>query len=248
MLETEVVNRNLSIPNLQNVRDLGGLPTRDGQTTRWRSLLRADNLQNLTPAGLQALHDYGVSLVIDLRWPAELEHYPTAYPANDAERRYFPLSLLGESVEAWVERSNNVAWEDWQRAVLDLMHAEMAAVLRAIAASSGTVLFHCAAGKDRTGVIAALLLALADVEPEAIGADYAASSENLRAAWLAGQPEEKWPEIIESLSCPPERIQVMLAHLDQRYGGPAGYMAAIGLSEAEVRQVRARLRVEADAP
>ena len=67
MLETNDLNRDLRIPNLRNVRDLGGLPTRTGQTTRWRSLLRADDLHHLTPAGLQALHDYGVATVLDLR-------------------------------------------------------------------------------------------------------------------------------------------------------------------------------------
>jgi protein-tyrosine phosphatase len=242
------VTRDLQIPNLKNVRDLGGLPTRDGQTTRWRSLLRADNLHNLTPEGLQALHDYGVATVIDLRWPDELTRYPTGYPVTSTDgRRYWNVSLLGASPEAWNERSQNVPWENWNRAVVDQAQPEVAAVLRVIAEAPGMVLFHCAAGKDRTGLIAALALALAEVEPEAIAADYAASAENLQAAWLAGQPEEKWPEIIESLSCPPERMHRLLAHLDERYGGPAGYLAAIGLSQPEVRQLRARLRA-VDSP
>jgi protein-tyrosine phosphatase len=244
------VTRDLRIPNLQNVRDLGGLPTRDGQTTCWRSVLRADDLHHLAPEGLQALHDYGVETVIDLRWSHELTLFPTGYQTGDANgRRYWHMSLLGASPEAWNERSQNPPWDQWNKAVLDQGQPEVAAALRVIAAASAApLLFHCVAGKDRTGLVAALLLALADVEPEAIAEDYAASADNLRARWLAGQPEEKWPEIVESLSCPPERIHALLAHLDERYGGPVGYFTKIGLSQPEVLRLRARLRDGAGAP
>ncbi len=243
MLESNNSNRALRIPNLSNARDLGGLPTRDGHATRWRSLLRADDLHHLTPAGLQALHDYGVETVLDLRWAEEQARFPSGYHPGANGRRLRHVSLLGPNPQAWTERSQNAPWEQWNRAVLDHAQPEMAAALRVVAeAPSGPLLFHCVAGKDRTGLVAALLLALAEAEPDAIAADYAVSAENLRAAWLAGQPEEKWPEIIESLSCPPARIHTALAHVDERYGGPAGYAAAIGLSDAETQRLRARLR------
>jgi protein-tyrosine phosphatase len=237
--------RDLHIPNLQNARDLGGLPTRDGQVTRWRSLLRADDLHHLTLEGWQALHEYGVESVLDLRWAQERARFPSGYQPGENGRRLRHVSLLGANPEAWKERSQNAPWEQWNRAVLDHAQPEMAAALRVVAAAPpGPLLFHCVAGKDRTGLIAALLLALAEVEPDAIAADYALSAENLRASWLAGQPEERWPEIIDSLSCPPERIRAALAHVDERYGGPAGYARAIGLSQREVRRMRGRLRDE----
>ena len=246
MPDVNDLTRALRIPNLHNVRDLGGLPTRDGQSTRWRSLVRSDNLTQLTPAGLQALHDYGVETVLDLRWAEERARFPSGYQPGANGRRLRHVSLLGDDPASWTERSRSAPWEQWNRAVLDHAQPEMAAALRVIVDAPGTVLFHCHAGKDRTGLIAALLLALADVEPDAIADDYALSAENLRAAWLAGQPEEKWPEIIASLSCPPERIHAALAHVDERYGGPAGYAAAIGLSEAETRLLRARLRSDGE--
>jgi len=249
MPETNDLTRNLLIPNLQNVRDLGGLPTRDGHLTRWRSLVRADDLHHLTPAGLQALHDHGVETVLDLRWAEERARFPSGYQPGANGRRLRHVSLLGEDPAAWTERSRNAPWEQWNRAVLDHAQPEMAAALRVVAeAPAGPLLFHCVAGKDRTGLIAALLLALAEVEPGAIAADYALSAENLRASYLAGQPEEKWPEIIEGLSCPPERIHAALAHVDERYGGPAEYARAIGLSEPETRRLRARLRAEDGGP
>ena len=87
MPETNTTSRALHIPNLHNARDLGGLPTRDGRTTRWRSLLRADDLHHLTPDGLQALHDYGVETVLDLlpfTCSAWLEGDPVTFKAPSA--------------------------------------------------------------------------------------------------------------------------------------------------------------------
>jgi protein-tyrosine phosphatase len=102
-------------------------------------------------------------------------------------------------------------------------------------------LFHCVAGKDRTGVIAALLLALADVEPEVIAADYAESSARLAAAYLTRYPDLQRAEIVEALRCPEEGVHNMLAYLAQ-YGGTAGYLRTIGLSDARIDRLRGRLR------
>ena len=244
------MNRDLHFPNLLNASDLGGLPTRDGRTTRWGSVLRSDDLHYLTPEGLRALHEYGVETVIDLRWPHELTQFPTGYQTGEANgRRYSHVSLLGASPEAWVKRSPTNPWDHFNQAALDYSQPELADILSVIAeAPAAPLLFHCVAGKDRTGLVAALMLALANVEPEAIAADYAASTNNLRARSLAGQPEEEWPRIFEDLACPPERIYTLLAHLDERYGGPAQYLGTIGLSEPKVRRLRARLRDETGAP
>ena len=109
------------------------------------------------------------------------------------------------------------------------------------AASAGPLLFHCVAGKDRTGVIAALLLALADVVPGAIAADYAASTDNLRQAYLHRYRDGDPAAIIEAVRCPEEAVYNMLAYLD-RAGGIRGYLGAIGLDAAEIARLRARLR------
>ena len=103
------------------------------------------------------------------------------------------------------------------------------------------LLFHCVAGKDRTGLIAALLLALADVEPEAIAADYAASTSHLTDAYMLRYAGLERAEILEALRCPEEGVHNMLAYLAQ-YGGAAGYLGAIGLADATISRLRARLR------
>jgi protein-tyrosine phosphatase len=103
------------------------------------------------------------------------------------------------------------------------------------------LLFHCVAGKDRTGLIAALLLALADTEPEAIASDYAMSAENLREGYLSRYSDSDPERILEALRCPEEGAHNMLRFLADA-GGVRAYLGQIGLTEREIGRLRARLR------
>lgn len=232
--------RVLNIPSMHNIRDLGGYPTEDGAVTRWRSLLRADDPVQLTPSGLEALLDLGLSTVIDLRWPEEVAASPNPLPRSHVLYRH--ISLLTRSQQSWGRLSGEGPKENWKCLVLEHTAPQLLSVLQAIAeAPSGPLLFHCVAGKDRTGVIAALLLALADVTPQAIAYDYAVSAENLREAYLTRYANRDRAEILEALRCPPEGAHRMLEYLD-RHGGIRGYLRHIGLSEPQIAQLRARLR------
>ena len=229
-------------PSLLNARDLGGYPTVDGATTRSRSLLRADDLAQLSPAGLQALADYGVEMVLDLRWPEEIAAAPNPVPRQLPHVRYVSVSLLTGNPAEWGALGGYCAKEQWKCTVLERLQPELRKALTVIAAAGpGPLLFHCVAGKDRTGVIAALLLAVADVVPAAIAADYAASTENLREAYLRRFSDSDAAAIIEVVRCPEEAVYNMLEYLD-RAGGIRSYLRGIGLSEAEIDRLRARLR------
>jgi protein-tyrosine phosphatase len=232
----------LHFPGLLNVRELGGHPTLDGATTRSHSLLRADDLVQLTAEGVRALYDYGVRTVIDLRWPGEVAARPHPLARNTHDVRYYQISLLASDETQWASLSGECTKEMWKCAVLEYTRPQLKEVLEAIAdAAREPLLFHCVAGKDRTGLIAALLLALADVEPDAIAADYAASTGHLADAYLARYPHLERSELFEALRCPEEGVHNMLAYL-QQYGGAAGYLRAIGLSDARIARLRARLR------
>jgi len=235
------VERIVSIPPLLNARDLGGHPTTDGARTKFRSLLRSDDLAQLTAEGIAALAQLGVETVVDLRWAEELEYAPN--PARDIQNiRYRHISLLANTSDEWRAFSEDYEKEKWKLAVLEHVRAELRDVLRAIAESSpGALLFHCFAGKDRTGIIAALLLALADVEPDSIAQDYALSADQLRDAYLARYKETDPAKIIETVRCPEEGVHNMLAYLERR-GGIRAYLAEIGLSLDEIQRLRARLR------
>jgi len=232
----------LRIPGLLNARDLGGYPTLDGTLTRLRSLVRADDLAQLTPEGVEALRRFGVETVLDLRWPEEAARYPSPVPAALPQVRYERISLLTHTEDEWRLRSRDVSKELWKCGVLEHVRAELRDVLAMIAAASpGPLLFHCVAGKDRTGLLAALLLALAGATPEAIAADYAESSENLRAGYLARYADKDPERIIEALRCPESGAYNMLEFLG-RAGGVRAYLAELGLSARQIAALRARLR------
>ena len=235
-------SRALEFPNLLNARDLGGYATTDGAQPRWRSLLRADDLSQLTEPGLQALADYGVRTILDLRWPQEAERHPSPVPARLPQLRYARISLLTRTEDEWRLRSRDAAKELWKCEVLDQVRAELRHVLGFIAAAPPEpLLFHCVAGKDRTGLIAALLLALADASPAAIARDYSVSAENLREGYLQRYADTERGRILEALRCPEEGAYNMLAFLESA-GGVRRYLAQIGLSSQEIAQLRARLR------
>jgi protein-tyrosine phosphatase len=234
--------RRVDFPELRNARDLGGLPTVDGGETRRRSLLRSDDLAQLTPAGVRTLAGYGLETILDLRWPEEASAHPGPLPAALPRLRYERVSLLTGTEDEWHLRSRDVDKELWKCAVLEHARTELRHVLEVIAnASPGPLLFHCVAGKDRTGLVAALLLALADVEPAAIAADYAQSSDNLAEEYLRRYPQSDAARVLDALRCPPEGAYNMLAFLE-RAGGVRSYLAQIGLAVADVERLRARLR------
>lgn len=234
--------RLLDFPSLLNARDLGGYPTVDGHQTRWRSVLRSDDLAQLTPAGVRCLADYGVRTVVDLRWSEEIELNPSPIAVHAPQIRYVHVSLLASSPAQWRELSKGCEKEVWKCVVLEQVRAELRDVLRVIAtAPAGPLLFHCVAGKDRTGIIAALLLTLADVSPDSIASDYATSTQLLGDAYLARYQDADPQDVLENVRCPEEGVHNMLAYLKAQ-GGIREYLKSIGLNEMETARLRARLR------
>jgi protein-tyrosine phosphatase len=234
--------RLLVFPSLLNARDLGGYPTVDGSQTRWRSLLRSDDLAQLTPEGVQALADYGVKTVVDLRWSEEIVLNPSPIGKQAPQIRYVHASLLGVTAAKWRELSKSCEKEMWKCVVLEQVRSQLKEVLQVIASAPvGPLLFHCVAGKDRTGIIAALMLTLADVKPESIASDYAKSSQMLGDAYLKRYKDSDPQDVLENVRCPEEGVHNMLAYLNSQ-GGIRDYFKKIGLNEMEIARLRGRLR------
>ncbi len=236
------MHQHLNFPTLLNARDLGGYPRRSGGHTRSGQLIRADELGRLTADGLDALLRYGLRSVLDLRWPHEIAALPNPIQQGQYPTiRHMHVSMLGPSEADWVSRRPPVVKETWNIAVLELAQAGLRDSLQAIAhAPSDPLLFHCHSGKDRTGVLAALLLDLAEAEPDVIALDYSVTTERLRDAYLAQWPNER-EGILESVRCPVENIHNMLTHVQNKYGDTASYMRTIGLNESEITSLRMRL-------
>jgi len=183
-----------------------------------------------------------VATVVDLRWPEEIALSPNPIERDLRHIRYHNIPLLSRTGEEWVAVAGEIPKEHWLCSVLEHSRSQLQRVLKAIAnAAPGPLLFHCMAGKDRTGTIAAMLLAVAGVVPEAIAYDYSVSSENLRESYLVRHAHLGREAVLEALRCPPEGVHNMLECLD-RFGGVAGYLADIGLAPDEIDRLRARLR------
>jgi protein-tyrosine phosphatase len=180
---------------------------------------------------------------VDLRWPEEVALSPTPVTRVLKHIRYEQISLLTPTPKEWrVRRADRTAKELWNRCMLEQVRAELKEVLGVIAtASPGPLLFHCMAGKDRTGLVAALLLALAEVVPEAIAFDYACSTDNLREPYLRRYADYDAAAVIDAIQCPVEGIHNMLEYLET-FGGARAYLEAIGVPGPQVAQLRARLR------
>jgi protein-tyrosine phosphatase len=205
-------------------------------------VLRADDLCQLSDAGLKALADYGVRTILDMRWPQEAAQHPSPVAAALPQVRCERIPLLMPTEDEWRLRSRETAKELWNCVVLELAHFELRQVLRFIAAAPPEpLLFHCVAGKDRTGLIAALLLALADVTPEVIAQDYAVSSHNLREGYLRRYPDADPQRLLEALRCPEQGAHNLLRFLKNE-GGVGAYLRQIGLTADEIARLRSRLR------
>lgn len=223
----------LNWPDCRNVRDLGGLPTADGHVTRGGALIRADNLDRLTPAGIVALHTARVGRIVDVRSAWECERFPSAF-TNTPIWRNSPISDPDAPDLSDCSLAEQFVW------VLDHGPDLIASALAEIAdAPDGPVLVHCHAGKDRTGLIVAVALDLVGVSRVAIAADYVVVGDStIDVGTLVGTTDTGKPE----LEAPREAtIRCVLDHLDQTYGGVADYLRGGGLTATQQGAIRARL-------
>ena len=236
-------SRRLDWPDCQNTRDLGGLP-RPGGFTRSGVLIRSDHVGQLTATGREALTAYGVTTVIDLRSASELLGSPSPF-ANAPENstpRYVNLPLVDDANMRKLGEASGM----FERYLMMLENRPKAfrAIFETVAEAEGGAVFHCFAGKDRTGLVAAMILATAGVSEDAIAADFAETDAQLAAQyqeWLAAAAPEQRKEMREELQCPPERILGVLDHLNQRWGGVAGYLEAAGMSPANIDRLTSKL-------
>lgn len=169
------MDRHLDWPACANVRDLGGLPTDDGRETRWGAAIRSDSLDRLTPEGWRALHAYGVRTVIDLRNEIECAAEP-----YECDLTVVPAAMEDDADTEFTARWRPFSSPHYYRAALDRWPNRTAAVVSAfVDARPGGVVIHCGLGRDRTGLAAMLLLALAGVTAEDIADDYELSAGRL---------------------------------------------------------------------
>jgi protein-tyrosine phosphatase len=238
-----VPSRRLDWPDCRNTRDLGGLP-RAGGLTRPGVLVRSDSLRSLNAAGQEAMVAYGVTTVIDLRSESEVAKSPSPFASTEGADppTYMHLPLIDDATMQKLAEASDM----FGRYLMMLEHraAAFSEIFSTLATTQGTVVFHCFAGKDRTGMVAAMSLALAGVDVDSIAADYAETDSQMATRyeeWLASASPEQLEEMRDDLRCPPERIVGVLEHLDQRWGGVEGYMEAAGMPAGDIAALRSKL-------
>jgi protein-tyrosine phosphatase len=229
-----------------NVRDLGGFTTTDGRATRFGEVIRAGNLSRLTEAGRDALLRYGVRTIIDVRDPQEFA--VDRDPFQEGERwagqvHYLNVPLISE--DEWTAMRDPDLRRQGYRLTLRFSKANIAAVLRAVAqAPVGGVVVHCHAGKERTGVISALLLALAGVPYETIAEDYVASDQHLQQLYTEWATRESDPEkrsqLIHGFQSEADHMLGPLTLIAEQ-GGIAPYLRSCGLVEADLAALNKRM-------
>lgn len=258
------MNRWIELDGAVNVRDLGGLPTSESGLTQSARLLRSDNLQGLTDAdvtlltgslGLRDVLDLRTSVEVSLEGPGPLVDVPSvtihhlSLLAEGRPREQVP-AVDGATVMPWKGRSRRREVADKAAGFyLNYLYDRpdsIVSALRVIASSEGSALVHCAAGKDRTGVVIAFALDVAGVERAAIVDDFALTSDRVHkilarltasptyAADLDGTPAE-------AHLAKAETMDVLLTYLDDEFGGVEGWLGTHGWTSDDTDALRAHL-------
>jgi protein tyrosine/serine phosphatase len=259
----------IDLDGLANLRDVGGIPTSDGDKIIPGRLLRSDNLQTLTASDVDQLLGLGLTDVIDLRSDYEAEREgPGPLASSEVHIHQFSLfrewqagvgepkpdvrpDVVPEEALPWIDLEPSVELDNQVASVyfsylVDRPDSVLDA-LRTIARAPGVALVHCAAGKDRTGTIVALALSIADAERQAIIDDYVASSERVEQVVERLMASPTYAENLEgrpisSHLSRPEAMISFLRYIDETFGGVLPMLIKMGWTADDTDQLRAKLR------
>lgn len=248
--------RRIGMDGPTNLRDLGGYPTVDGAWTRWGQVFRSDGLHELSEADHRRIDELGISVVFDLRSDGEVEQAPDELPDGVAHV-HLPMSsdvaqgrsMLQRILDGDLPKFDDDDMADGYLRMLDGFPEYLARMVTAVAEGE-RVLFHCTAGKDRTGITAMTLLGLADVADSYILDDYEISA-HYRAhaadgsSWFADQIREAGYDPADYTTLWGSPRPVMRKTLDgvrARWGGHREYVRSIGVPDEVAERARERLR------
>lgn len=237
----------ISINGLHNLRDLGDLPTIHGRTIARNQFFRSDSPHMITRHGQQQLINLGIGTIIDLRSENERNRLPNPL-ANHPEVLYHNIPLMADGIiEQNAEELTHLG--AFYRFLLHNSQPAFAKVFSTMAEQSGAILIHCQVGKDRTGLVAALLLELAGTLPEYIIEDYVASRTNitpLLPALRMHRPEhisiQQYERLLDAHA---EHMQDFLQELVRTYGSASQYLNHIGVSTFQINLLRKKLNSNA---
>ena len=250
-------SRCLNLDGSYNTRDIGGYPTASGNLTRWNTFFRSDSMHRLTPQDRNNLLKRGIRTAIDLRTTSEIYDKPNVF-ANNTELSYRHINLIGDDyvpesalistgLPATRISLSYIHWLDTRQSAINEILSALAEV------DNRPAIYHCAGGKDRTGLITALLLANAGVSKEVIVTDYILTARFLISRMLQEQEfanlhprtttqnDIKTWQQYEAEFCPPAGMTKVLNHIDSHYNGVKSYLSFIGLSSEHIKTLETAL-------
>lgn len=239
--------RSLPLSGASNFRDLGGYTGHGGQSVKWRHLFRSDHLAALTPQDQALLAELGVARAVDFRGQAERTAYAYALPGV----AYHPLGIEPTVVQRALDlqrSGHRITAQDavalMQETYRGFVHdnaPRFAELFRLLLDDSGAPLvFHCTAGKDRTGFAAALILLALGVPRDVVMQDYLLTNDLYRRP--AGIASHAPDEVLHVLwRVQQEFLDAALHRVDHDYGGVQTYLVEVlGVDAAAQRELMAR--------
>ena len=226
--------RRYAIDSQYNTRDIGGYPTEDGSSLVWGAVIRSDCPMDVSAKGALEFEALNISDVIDLRTSEQIVREPSYFRDRDSVH-YHNITFINGNESPESEESIPITY-------LKMMEEQetIRGILQVIAEAQGTVLYHCAVGKDRTGIVTAIIMKICGVSVEDIIADYQVSETyiyNLMADFRSSHPH--LPEWIGRSR--PEYMGECLRNLDHKYGSFDHYLEAMKIPESVLQGIRKKL-------
>ena len=251
-----VAERVLKFEGASNFRDVGGYRTADGKRVKWGVIYRSAELSGLSPADQAFLSELGLKTIVDLRSTSERQAQPTALPANApvkvvAHDYKLDMSGFAQAFAGGVDAEKaRATMRNFYPGVLDSHAEHFRDVFQALLNEEGPVLYHCSAGKDRTGVTTALVLTALGVPRETVVQDYLLSNTYYAvpigaAVQRGGTAETSFftrlpPDVAKVFAgVEPEYLQAVFAEIDRKHGSVEGYLKTLGVGPAQVSKLRA---------
>ena len=245
--------RNVELHGVYNFRDLGGYPTRDGRSVRWRTLFRADGLGRLTPDDLETLRPIALKTVVDLRRAHEIDERGR-FPFESYPVVFHHLPVIDTTWDRELARSEDLPATQFLHRAYTAMLAEgaprFADAFRVLAGTDALpAVFNCAAGKDRTGLLAALVLGVLGVEAPDIVADYALTQATMERFIERVRAESNGASIIDSVpkvffAAEPAAMTLVLDDIERDHGSVREYVRGIGVEPDVLNRLETLLLVD----
>jgi protein-tyrosine phosphatase len=241
---TGVTRRHLDWEGCFNIRDLGGLPAREGRSTAFGVFYRGDSVCRLTGRGRRSVIEDGVRTIVDLRRIEELEKQPNPFANVPEQVRFLHLPFNDAEIEERIRAMPTGA--ERYRAMLDHGIGRIGRIMSALAEAERAVLFHCFGGRDRTGMVAAILLSLVGVPRAEIVRDYVLTDERMAPLYdewrRAEMDDQRRARFDQAIGEGAEPIEAALDHIAERYGGVDPYLSAADVTVERIATLREALR------